>query len=90
MDYEFRWNEWNLKHIAVHGVLPHEAEEVVRLARRPYPRREGKRKYRVRGQTIDGQYLQVFYVIGPDGMLYVIHARPMTENEKRQLRRERS
>ena len=27
---EFRWNEWNVEHIAIHGVEPEEAEWVVR------------------------------------------------------------
>lgn len=85
--YEFRWNSWNLEHIAEHGVLPEEAEEVIRAARRPYPRREGDRKYRVRGQTGGGIYLQVIYVVDPDETLYVIHSRPLTDAEKRQLRR---
>jgi uncharacterized DUF497 family protein len=87
MRYEFRWNAWNLEHIAEHGVSPEEAEAVVRWARHPYPRLEGNRKYRVRGQSSDGQYLQVIYLIGVDKLLYVIHARPLNENEKRQFRR---
>jgi uncharacterized DUF497 family protein len=87
MTYEFRWNEWNLEHIAEHGISPEEAQEIVRAARRPYPRLEGKRQYRVRGQTSDGHYLQVIYLIGFDKLIFVIHARPLKENEKRQLLR---
>ena len=37
---EFRWNEWNIDHIAEHGVRPEEAEAVVRNAKSPYPRRQ--------------------------------------------------
>jgi uncharacterized DUF497 family protein len=87
MRYVFRWNEWNLEHIAEHGISVEEAEQVVRAPGRHYPRREGDRKYRVRGPTAFGYYLQVIYVVGSDNLLYVIHARPLTETEKRQLRR---
>ena len=34
---EFRWNDWNVEHIAEHVVSPEEAEHVVESARRPYP-----------------------------------------------------
>jgi hypothetical protein len=36
---DFRWNDWNVEHIAEHGVSPEEAESVVRAARRLYPRK---------------------------------------------------
>ncbi len=88
MDYEFRWNRWNLDHVARHGVEPREAEAVVREARQPYPRRIGDGKYLVRGQA-GGGYFQVIYIFSPQTVVYVIHARPLTEREKRQLRRSR-
>jgi hypothetical protein len=28
---EFRWNAWNIEHIAEHGVTPEEAEAVVQM-----------------------------------------------------------
>jgi uncharacterized DUF497 family protein len=87
MVYEFRWNDWNLDHVEKHGVSPKEAEHIVVNARRPYPRHEGARKYRVRGQTAAGDYLQVIYLIDTDRTLYIIHARPLSETEKRQFRR---
>jgi uncharacterized DUF497 family protein len=87
MAYEFRWNDWNIEHIAEHGVRPEEAEEIVQHARRPYPRREGDRKYRVRGRTSGGQWLQVIYIVDPEMAIYVIHARPLTDGEKKQFRR---
>jgi hypothetical protein len=30
--------------------------------------------------------LQVVYIFDPPGVIYVIHARPLTESEKRRLR----
>ena len=87
---DFRWNDWNVEHIELHGVTPEEAEEVVRGAKRPYPRDIGDDKLLVRGQTEDGRYLQVIFVWDvPDEQAYVIHARPLTRREKHGLRRRR-
>ena len=88
MNQVFRWNEWNLDHVAVHGVLPEEAEFLVNHATSPYPEMIGDDKWRVRGQTSTGRYLQVIFVIEDDGY-YVIHARGLTDKEKRRLRRRR-
>ncbi len=87
---EFRWNDWNGEHIAEHGVSPEEAEEVVRAAKPPFPEYRGDGKYAVWGQTGDGRFLQVIYIVDPDPCLYVIHARPLDDQEKRRLRRRRS
>ena len=87
--HEFRWNEWNVEHIAGHGVRPEEAEYVVDNARSPYPRYEGDGRYRVLGQTEAGTYLQVVFIFDPPEVVYVIHARPLTEREKRRMRRRR-
>jgi hypothetical protein len=88
MNDAFRWNEWNSDHVAVHGVLPEEAEYVVNHAVASYPEIIGDGKWRVRGQTSTGRYLQVIFVIEDDGY-YVIHARGLTDREKRRLRRRR-
>jgi uncharacterized DUF497 family protein len=84
--YEFRWNTWNVDHIADHGVNWNEAEFVVNRPAMGFPRREAGRKFRVWGRTFDGRYLQVVYIFDPPGVVYVIHARPLTENEKRRMR----
>ena len=83
----FRWNFWNLEHIAKHGVEPDEAEEVVHCARSPYPEKVGNRKYRVRGQAANGRYLQVIYIKSPPDRFYVIHSRDLTDREVQQYRR---
>ena len=51
------------------------------------PRYDGERTYRTWGQTAAGRYLQVIYIFSPPGVVYVIHARNLTEPEKRRLRR---
>lgn len=89
MKQEFRWIEWNLGKCEKHGVRPDEAEQVVEHARRPFPQRVAERKYLVWGQTEAGRYLQVIYLIDPEGTLFVIHAMPLTDRQKHQLRRRR-
>ena len=87
---EFRWIEWNVDKVTGHGVTPEEAEEIVRGAKPPYPRYRGDDKLGVWGLTVAGRKLQVVYVLDDDGTAFVIHARSMTEEEKRQeLRRRR-
>ncbi len=58
----FLWDDVNAEHIGEHGVLPEEAEHVVRHARAPYPEKIGDDKLRVWGQARDGKYLQVVFV----------------------------
>ena len=87
--YEFRWVEWNLDKAAKHHVSPLEAEYVVNHARRPYPMKVDDEKRLVWGQAESGKYLQVVYVLCEDDAVFVLHARPLTENEKRRLRRKR-
>jgi len=83
----FRWNEWNEDHIGSHGVSPEDAEYVVDHATSPYPEQIGDGKWRVRGQISTGYYIQVVYIFDPDDTVYVIHARGLSDHEKRQLRR---
>jgi uncharacterized DUF497 family protein len=83
---KFRWNEWNVDHLARHGVSPEEAEQVVRGGQPLY---RGDGKYLVQGRGSGGRWLQVIYVFDDNGDLYVIHSRPMTDREKRRRRRKR-
>ena len=84
---EFRWNDWNTEHIERHGVSPHEAEHVVEGARQPYPLERGDGKWLVWGRGQGDRWLQVVFVTDVDGTVFVIHARPLTENERRRARR---
>ncbi len=83
----FRWNNWNVEHIGRHGVTPDEAELVVRHAKRPYPLYREDDKWLVWGRGHGGRLLQVIFVIDDEGSLFVIHARPLTDKEKRRYRR---
>jgi len=84
---EFRWNDWNVEHVAGHGVSREEAEMVVRDGRRPFPRKIEDDKWLVWGRGRGGRFLQVIFVVDPEETVYVIHARPLNEQEKRRLRR---
>ena len=84
---EFRWNEWNVEHIANHGVGPEEAEDVVRGARSPFPLVQDDERYLVWGPEASGRLLQVVFLIDPDDTIFIIHARPLTDREKRRYRR---
>ena len=84
---DFRWNRWNEEHVAGHGVAPAEAMAGVEGARRPFPRKVEGDKWLVWGRGIGGRLLQVVFVVDEDDSVYVIHARPLTDREKRRYRR---
>jgi uncharacterized DUF497 family protein len=67
----FYWDEWNLEHVAIHGVSREEAMFVVRRADAPYPEQAGGGKYRVWGRTPEGRLIQVvFAYASPERMDY--------------------
>lgn len=83
----FRWNAWNAEHIALHGVEPEEAEEVVLSAEPPYPRYRGDGKWLVCGHGAGDRLVPVVFVYDPTETIFVIHARPLTAAETRRFRR---
>ena len=84
MGYGFRWNEWNSEHATRHGVTIAEIEYVARNAWRPYPRELGSEKWIVVGRGDGGRFIQVIFVLDPDGTKYVIHS--MVVNPRRPKR----
>jgi hypothetical protein len=62
MTHFFYWDDWNREHLAKHRVSPLEAADVVRGAKRPYPRALGNGKYQIKGPTLAGRRLHVVYV----------------------------
>jgi uncharacterized DUF497 family protein len=82
----FRWNEWNIEHLATHGVDPEEAEEAIESATGRYPRRIGDEKWLVWGAGRGGRLLQAIFVMDSDGTAFVIHARDLTNREKKRHR----
>jgi uncharacterized DUF497 family protein len=83
------WDEWNLEHIAKHGITQGDVEGVLKgpaLARRSY-----KNRFLVIGPTTNGRVLAV--VIGADphdpGSYYVFSARPASRRERRHYQQHR-
>jgi len=85
--YDFRWIDWNVAKVESHGLSIAEVEHVVNQARRPYPRPIGNEKWIVIGSTARGRLIQVIYLVDDDQAIFVIHARPLTQRERRQRRR---
>lgn len=81
---EFRWNHWNLDHATPHGVS---VQEIEALVRRGPARDIGDGRFLVHGRGVGGRFIRAIYIVGADEMFYVIHARPLTEREKRRYRR---
>ena len=86
---EFRWIPWNVAKVQSHGVSPGQAEYVIAHARPPYPQHREDDKWLVWGSADGGEPLQVVFVLDEDDTVFVIHARPLTEREKKRLRRSR-
>lgn len=84
MGYVFRWVPWNLEHATSHGVSLEECQRIVCAGRY---RETGDGKYRAVGRGKGGRWLQVVFSLTIDDEVFVIHARPMTEAEKRRERR---
>ena len=60
---------------------------VVRQVRPAFPRKIKDDKWLVVGRGHGGRFVQVIYILDPDKTAFVIHARPITETEKRCLRK---
>jgi uncharacterized DUF497 family protein len=76
------WDDWNVGHIAEHGVAPEEVEEVCYSERCWNKRGRSERRY-VLGQTEDGRYLSIILAPRGGGAFYTITARDMDRKERR-------
>jgi len=84
---EFRWNQWNLDHATSHGVRVDEIEAMVDSARPPCPEYRGDGKWLVQGRGSGGRFIQVICLVDEGGGIFVVHARPLSDQEKRRDRR---
>ena len=83
----FEWDEWNVDHIARHGLEPYEAEAGCRGNTLVLRGRKGH--YVVYGRTEGGRYLFVILRVRRAGVARIITARDMTERERRLYHRRR-
>jgi uncharacterized DUF497 family protein len=87
----FEWDEANVEHIARHGVVPDEVEEVFSDHRRiAVPARDqgGEPRFALVGGTEDGRVLFVVYTIRRD-VIRVVTARDAAPATRRRYRRRR-
>ena len=85
---EFRWIQWNLDKVQSHGVTPQEAEYVVEWATNPHPLHREDDKFLVWGPTSAGRLLQIVFLLDEDDTVFIIHARPLTDKERRRRRKQ--
>ena len=76
-----RWNQWNIEHIARHGIIPDEVEEV--CTARFIVRESYGGRFVVIGQTLTERTLAVILEPDYDGMYYVVTARLANRRERR-------
>jgi uncharacterized protein len=85
--HELFFDEWNEAHIAQHGVIPEEVEEVCK--NRSIVSRTRQERLRVIGQTEHGRYLTVILAPRGKGVYYPITARDATQAERRLYQRKK-
>jgi uncharacterized DUF497 family protein len=86
--HELIWDDWNVDHIARHGVTAGEVEQVCFNEETRFTRAGGGR-YQAVGQTDVGRYLTVILDREGQGRYYPVTARPSDESERRLFRRRR-
>ena len=75
------WDDWNVAHIARHGVTPEDMEEVCQgsyLVRQTYQAR-----FMVIGPNVAGNLLSAILAPEGEGAYYVVTARPSAKQEHR-------
>jgi len=83
----FEWDDWNVHHIARHGIEPHEAEAVCRGTTVILRGRGGS--YLAYGRTAEDRYLLVVFRAKGGGVVRIITARDMTMGEQQLYHRRR-
>jgi uncharacterized DUF497 family protein len=81
----FEWDDDNIAHIERHRFIPEEIEEV--FAGEHQVRRTREKRYIALGETLDGRLAFVVFRRLPKGLIRVITARDMEDNERRLFRR---
>ena len=85
MKSKFKWIDWNINHIAEHGISPDEAESVFDKPVDGYPRKH-KDGYTLWGKSILDQWLQIGFTEDEDNSIFVFHARPLTPKERKRIK----
>jgi uncharacterized DUF497 family protein len=83
---EFEWDDHNIKHIAKHGVLPVEIEEIA-FDDEPWIKKGRNDTRYMLGYTVSGRYLFVVYVLKGKGIARVITSLDMDEKTRKLYKR---
>jgi len=83
--FGFEWDDDNILHIERHELTVEEVEEVFAGAHKV--RRTRKRRYIALGETLDGRLAFVVFRRLPKGLIRVVTARDMEDDERRLFRR---
>jgi uncharacterized protein len=83
---EFEWDDDNIEHIAKHGVLPDEIEEVA-FYDEPWIKKGRSNSRYMLGYTVGGRYLFVVYVLKGHGAARVITSMDMDEKTRKLYKR---
>jgi uncharacterized DUF497 family protein len=75
------WDEWNVTHIARHGVTPNEVEKVCH--NNPFMSESVKGRTRAIGQSQPGRTLTVILAPKDKRAFYPVTARPASRKERR-------
>lgn len=75
------WDEWNVEHVARHGVAVEEVEQVCLSS--PFVTKASSRTFRAIGQSWAGHYLTVILSSRGRGTYYTVTAREATQQERR-------
>ncbi len=84
---ELIWPEDRIDHIARHGIIPDEVDEICfgkAFVQRAKSQGDNP-VYYILGQTEAGRYLFCVVIHFPDGRGYPVMARPMTDKERRRF-----
>lgn len=81
------WNDWNVEHIALHGVTPDEVEQVVFSRDKMIRRGKDKSVYYIFGQTDSGRYLFIVVKEVSSDTGWTITARDMSDRERKLYKR---
>lgn len=85
---DVRWSQWNIDHIAGHGVDQHEVEEVV-YDRSHHAVRVAEKRYLVIGPTPGGRHSGITLEREGQGAYFVVTARDAELKERRLYERHR-
>ena len=75
------WDEDTILHIAKHGVIPQEVEEIC-FKINPFVLKTRRNRYYALGQTESGRYLTIIFEYTGQSKAKIITARAMSESER--------